>query len=229
MQGFQDWTDAHNLLHLPTRGAHYTWSNGRRGRRHTQRRLDRSICNQEWLDLCGTTSCSAIIKNRSDHYPLLLEFKTFEGSLSSNFKFLQMWAKHENCRDFIAACWQERVVGCPMLLLKDNLCTWNLEIFGNIHSHVKEAEDKLQSIQHQINSSNPTDDLLNQEKHAQCDFDKVLERQECFWREQNKTKLITTMRVEENILSDPQEISNHVVSYFQFFFFALMLFCRIRS
>lgn len=46
MHDFVDWTDTFDLIHLPTRGAYYTWSNGRRGRAHTQRRLDRSICNQ---------------------------------------------------------------------------------------------------------------------------------------------------------------------------------------
>jgi hypothetical protein len=42
---FQKWTDDFNLMHLPTRGANYTWDNRRSGVRHTKRRLDRSVCN----------------------------------------------------------------------------------------------------------------------------------------------------------------------------------------
>jgi len=51
MIDFQSWTDINNLIHLPTRGAFFTWDNGRMGRRHTKRRLDRSICNKKngWI------------------------------------------------------------------------------------------------------------------------------------------------------------------------------------
>lgn len=74
MLDFQAWTDQNNLIHLPTRGAEFTWDNKRGGRRHIKRRLDRSICNKQWLDFCSSISCSTLIKTRSDHYPLLLDF-----------------------------------------------------------------------------------------------------------------------------------------------------------
>jgi hypothetical protein len=40
MSDFQDWTNSNDLLHLPTRGAWFTWSNGRQGRAFTEKRLD---------------------------------------------------------------------------------------------------------------------------------------------------------------------------------------------
>lgn len=91
MQDFQTWIDTYDLLHLPTKGALFTWKNGREGRRFTQRRLDRSICNQDWLDVCSTTSCLTLIRLTSYHYPLLLEVKTTEVLFTSSFKFLKMW------------------------------------------------------------------------------------------------------------------------------------------
>lgn len=45
MLDFQNWLDTFDLLHLPTRGAAFTWENGRTGRRHIKRRLDRTVCN----------------------------------------------------------------------------------------------------------------------------------------------------------------------------------------
>ncbi|MCH81737.1 DUF4283 domain protein [Trifolium medium] len=51
MEEFKNWTDAFNLIHLPTTGAEFTWNNGRRSLRHTEKRLDRAICNQSWLDM----------------------------------------------------------------------------------------------------------------------------------------------------------------------------------
>ncbi|WJX67281.1 hypothetical protein P8452_51760 [Trifolium repens] len=37
---FQSWSDSNLLMHLPTTGAFFTWTNGRGGSRHTERRLD---------------------------------------------------------------------------------------------------------------------------------------------------------------------------------------------
>jgi len=74
MNEFLQWSNSNHLIHLPTRGSFFTWSNGRRGTNHTQKRLDRAICNQQWIDMCTTISCSTLIRNRSDHFPLLLDF-----------------------------------------------------------------------------------------------------------------------------------------------------------
>ena len=188
MQDFVDWTDTFDLIHLPTRGAYYTWSNGRRVRAHTQRRLDRSVCNQAWLDICQSTSCSTLIKTSSDHYPLLLTFDTTDNTFASSFKFLKMWALHDDCKEFIASSWQTPAIGCPMYILtkklktlKDKLKVWNKDTFGNVHDYVKNAKSKLSLLQHQINIDGPFDNLLNLEKQAQTDLNQALARQECFW------------------------------------------------
>ncbi|GAU22346.1 hypothetical protein TSUD_106740 [Trifolium subterraneum] len=97
MEEFQNWTDAFNLIHLPTTGAEFTWNNGRRSLRHTEKRLDRAICNQSWLDIA--------------------------------------------------------------------------------------AEQKLQQVQHQLQISGPSEELLDEEKVANCQFDLALHKQEMFWKE----------------------------------------------
>jgi exonuclease III len=102
---FQDWTDTNFLIHLPTTGAYLTWSNGRKGARHTERRLDRAICNQDWMDACTTLGCSTLVRNQSDHYPLLLNFTNHNLTFKSSFKFMKMWSLHDNCKDVIAASW----------------------------------------------------------------------------------------------------------------------------
>lgn len=42
---FKQWSDSCNLIHLETVGAQYTWSNGRKVMHHTEKILDRSLCN----------------------------------------------------------------------------------------------------------------------------------------------------------------------------------------
>ncbi|MCH79990.1 RNA-directed DNA polymerase (Reverse transcriptase) [Trifolium medium] len=105
MEEFQVWTDSFNLIHLPTHGAEFTWTNGRGGARHTERKLDRAICNQSWLDLCSVSSVSTHIKHRSDHSPLLLDVQLTTLSMASQFKFMKMWSLHPDCRNIVLDCW----------------------------------------------------------------------------------------------------------------------------
>lgn len=98
MNDFFDWSDTNNFIHLPTRGVQFTWSNGRNGNRQTKRRLDRVICNQAWLDLCSSLNVSTLVNHKSDHFPLLLEFETTPHNFVSQFKFMQMWSHHADCK-----------------------------------------------------------------------------------------------------------------------------------
>jgi len=138
---FRYWTNLNDLIHLRTRGVTCTWNNGRLGRRHAKKRLDRTICNQNMLDLCSSISCSTLTKTSSDHYLLLFEFQTSTQTFASNFKFLKMWTLHNDCKKLISDSWNTRLIGCPMHILSTKLKAlktkfklWNKEVFGNIHS-----------------------------------------------------------------------------------------------
>ncbi|PNX71458.1 ribonuclease H, partial [Trifolium pratense] len=217
MNEFQSWTDSFNLIHLPTRGAEFTWNNGR----------------------------GALIKHKSDHFPLLLEARLTSSSFVSHFKFMKMWTLHPDCKNIVAECWNTVVVGCPMFILskklkilKDKLKNWNRECFGNVHTLVISAEQKLQNIQDQIQYSGHTDDLLKEERVASTLYEEALNRQEAFWQEKARvkwhlegdrntkyfhrlakiktsTKLITTLQDGDNVLIDPNQIAEHVVKYYK--------------
>jgi hypothetical protein len=190
---FQQWTDANQLIHLPTAGAFFTWTNGRDGVTHTERRLDRCICNQSWLDSCASIACSTLVRNRPDHYPLLLDFQCYSRKFMSSFKFLKMWSTHDNFIETIESSWNERIIGCPMFILnsklkrlKVKLKLWNKEVFGNVHAAVKDVEHVLQNIQHQIHLTGHSDQLMHLEKVPQGNLDKALDRQDLFWQEKSK-------------------------------------------
>jgi len=157
MNDFSDWSDNNNLFHLPTRGVQLTWSNGRGGSRHTERRLDRVICNQQWLDMCNSLNVTTLTKLKSDHFPILLHFENSQTTFKSQFKFLNMCTLHENCKHVIQDSWNTNVIGCPMFILnqklkilKQNLKIWNKNVFSNVHMLVKNAKQKLDDIQNEI-------------------------------------------------------------------------------
>jgi len=248
MEEFLGWLEANSLYHIPTRGSEFTWSNGRRGNRSTEKRLDISICNQQWLDLCFSFSSSTLTKHKSDHYPLLLEFQITSASFASQFKFQQMWALHPDCKDIITSSWNSNIIGSPMYILntklknlKTTLKVFNKEVFGDVHASVKTVEDKLNQIQSDINLHGPNDTRLNEEKIAQTNLELCLKQQESFWKEKANinwhlegnrdtkyfhkiakiksiSKLITTLQDGENTITDTQLIANHVLNYYKSLF-----------
>jgi hypothetical protein len=239
MEEFKSWSDNFNLIHLSTSGAEYTWQNGRWGPRHTEKRLDRAVCNQAWLDLCTVTAVSAITRHRSDHFPLLLEFQLHNVACASSFKFLRMWSMHSDCRQVISDSWSNVVLGNPKLkLLKNNLKIWNKNYFGNVNDLVSSAETNLQQVQAHIQQFGHTDSLLAQEKTAGAAYEDALNRQEAFWQEKARlnwhlegdrntsyfhriakiktsTKYISSLQDGENVITDQGQLADHVVNYYQ--------------
>lgn len=256
MNEFYEWSDNNNLHHLPTRGVQLTWSNGRNAQRQTERRLDRAICNHAWLDVCSSLNVSTLIKHKSDHFPLLLEFEITPRSFMSQFKFMQMWTKHADCERVIQESWNINMVGCPMYILnhklknlKQNLKICNKTTFGNVHNIVKEAEQNLASIQADIDTLGPTDTLLDQHKAAQIQMENSLDIEEEFWREKSKvawhsdgdrntkyfhklakikntSKYITNLMNGDDMIKDPDEISSHITNHLKIFLL-LTLMCRL--
>jgi hypothetical protein len=244
MDDFFQWSDSNNYVHLPTRGMSYTWSNGRRGSNHTEKRLDRSICSLDFIDTCSSISCSTLTKTRSDHFPLLLDFQSSNARHASSFRFMSMWLLHPTCKDEIINIWNTSIAGCPMFvlckklkLLKDRLKVWNKETFGNVHDQLKKAEDKVNIIQETINACGHNDDLMDQEKQAQIELDIALQMENAFWQEKAKvnwslegdrntsyfhriakikstTKRISALKNGDTLLSDKDDISEHIVQHF---------------
>jgi hypothetical protein len=232
MEDFQKWTDVFNLIHLPTSGAEFTWINGRRGLRYAERRLDRAVCNQAWLDLCTSLNVSTLTRHKSYHFPILLDFKLHIISFASQFKFLRMWSTHPDCESLIKDSWNFEVTGCPMFILskklklvKEKFKVWNKSSFGNVHELVSSAEQNLNHIQNQIQANGPLDELLDDEKLAHTELESALNKQELFWQEKanlnwhlhgdrntkyfhriakikTSTKMITSLQDGEHVLID---------------------------
>jgi len=122
--------------------------------------------------------------------------------------------------------------------LKQSLKIWNKTVFGIVHVMLKEAEQKLITIQNVIDANGGDDALLEQHKTAQISLENALDREEAFWREKaniswhsdgdkntkyfhrltkikNTSKMITSINDGENVLTELEQISNHIIKHFQ--------------
>lgn len=164
-----------------TRGSEYNWSIGRRGAALTEKRLDRCMCNVDWLNFWTISSCCTLFRSKSDHFPILLDVRKGVNSFPSSFKFHKMWISHPDCKRLIKEVWSKPVFGCPMFILsqklkqvKAELKVWNLRVFGNIQLRVNNAIEAVNKIQLEINALGASDDLIQQETLAQVELQQAL-------------------------------------------------------
>ncbi|KAF1897548.1 hypothetical protein Lal_00036990 [Lupinus albus] len=234
---FKLFTDAGSLVHLVTRGADFTWTNRRVGVAAIEKRLDRCIANEVWMNSWNQLSCSTLPRIASDHHPLLLCFDLGDIPRSS-FKFQKMWLSHPDCQRLVSEVWKEELVGCPMFVLSQKLRnlkkefkTWNVQV------RVKQAMSNVAAIQDAISFSGSDDDLLNQEHLAQGELLQALVVEEEFWRGKARinwqmdgdrntsffhkitkirqaSKALSSLRDGDTILVNQEQIAQHTLAYF---------------
>ncbi|XP_019423314.1 PREDICTED: uncharacterized protein LOC109332721 [Lupinus angustifolius] len=211
---FKSFFDGSNLIHLLTRGAQLTWTNKRRGNALTEKRLDRCLCNADWLASWNEIFCCTLTRISSDHYPLLFSFSSSSISRIYAFRFHGMWLHHLDCKRVVAEVWHSDIRGCPMFIISQKL--------------------KLLKC---ISNSGPDEDLLDQEAIAQQELLQALMVEEVFWKEnarmnwhingdrntsffhrvakvRQNTKALTLLKEGDNILTNHDEIATHVLDYF---------------
>jgi len=89
---FLDWINNNNLTSMPFSDPCYTWSNGRRGLKRIDRKIDKALCNEECLDEWSSCTYQVLVKNYSNHSPVTSSF-SFSNCLykASAFRFFNMW------------------------------------------------------------------------------------------------------------------------------------------
>jgi hypothetical protein len=211
-------------------------------------RLDRAVCNEEWLDFWHGCTCSALVRHQSDHHPLLLSLIYSTVQHASPFKFFKVWTSHEDCRKLVTEAWSKGVRGQGMMRLqaklrnvKNSFKVWNRTVFGDVDRQVRMAIDEVNRIQLLIDSEGFSDQLYWQDLEAQLLLTKALNIQEQLWKEKARnqnfisgdrntayfhrvakirtaTKSISFLQDGEDVSTDPMALEMHILDYFQSIF-----------
>ncbi|XP_019447356.1 PREDICTED: uncharacterized protein LOC109350589 [Lupinus angustifolius] len=196
---FLSFINSSSLLNVSTLGAQFTWTNKRRGNALFENKLDRSLCNGDWMKLWSQVSCGTLPRIASDHHPLLFSSASTTTPRICSFKFQKMWLQNIDCKRSIKESWQTEVIGCPMFILsqklkrlKKELKHWNYNVFGNIHQMVKMATANLDTIQSSINDLGADEALLDQEALAQNELLKALNVEEVYWKDKARNTAFST-------------------------------------
>ncbi|RVW52744.1 hypothetical protein CK203_091163 [Vitis vinifera] len=169
------------------KGGSFTWSGGLNNQ--SRARLDRFLATPCWLDQYSRVLQRRLPRPTSDHFPILLEGGGVRRG-PSPFKFENMWLKAEGFQELIKGWWQGIVVsGRPSYRLatklkglKQNLKTWNKEVFGRLEKNKAEALQQW-SVGFVEEVRSLTEVELNQKKEAKESYAKWVSMEEVHWRQ----------------------------------------------
>lgn len=196
---FQAMTDVCELVHVITKGAEFTWVRRNVIRGNVELHLDQSLANLEWLDTWDQFDCYTLPRICSDHNPLLMSFSNLSGSHHSLFRVRKMWLEHKFFMEFVKNCWlSSPSSSCPLFclqhklrVLRKALCTWNWDVFGDIHLRVELDLEALANIQTEIANIGGNDENFAKENELQANLNDSLRRRAFFWCEKSRVRWLS--------------------------------------
>lgn len=141
MRDFNRFINDMFLNDLPLLGQKFTWI---RPNGSTLSRLDGFLVSKSWLDHWGVPSQWALIRDVSDHCPIVLRYPV-QNLGPKPFKFKNFWLLHKDFNEVIENClleasihgWAGFVLFEKMKLLKHSLKKWSAEVFGGMDSKIE--------------------------------------------------------------------------------------------
>jgi hypothetical protein len=155
MEGFRAVVDYAGFNDLGYIGLPYTWDNRRYGRHNVKVRLDRTLADENLLNLFGHTSVQHVQTTESDYCDLIIHLchseEMGQHRRGNPFRCENMWQRHENYDAMVVAAWTKE---CHSLLdvqsslgdLQSTLQVWGRDEFGSVRKELAHLRRRLEHI-----------------------------------------------------------------------------------
>ena len=181
---FQQVISELQLCDLVATGQRFTWMNNRKEDEFVMERLDRAFASVEWVN----TYPHYALKNhpiiRSNHGPILLDFKYQHPFSKRPFRFECLWITHFACKDMIQQAWRLHTNSLRAAQLNNKLSNvrkeatnWNRSVFGRVEIEIKRKMVQLQDIQNSVNSIKD----VRKEIIAREELEELVHKEELTW------------------------------------------------
>ncbi|XP_041999996.1 uncharacterized protein LOC121749495 [Salvia splendens] len=174
-------------------GSDFTWAkNG------LFERLDRVLVNEPWARIFEAVTATNLPRVASDHCPVLVRCKlpsTHSGG--SPIRFQNMWIRHDSFSDLVQEDWGKPTEAQGLLNLqiklariKKTLKKWNKEVFGNIHTNLRDFEEKIVKAQADFEERPSPENRMGINKLI-AEYICLLRMEEDFWRQKTTLRWLT--------------------------------------
>ncbi|XP_060170934.1 uncharacterized protein LOC132601901 [Lycium barbarum] len=182
-EDFRQCIDICQLMDLGFTGSMFTWWNGRSDEACIFKRLDRCLGNQALQNWFPNLEVEHLIKQGSDHSPLLVNMRAYSRPIRKSFRFLNFWVEHKSFLDVIKENWVESYGSDPFFNFHNKLkkvgralSKWSRDTYGDIFKQIATLKEVVQ-VHEQEFEQNPTG--LNRERlqRVQADLIRKLQLQ----------------------------------------------------
>ncbi|XP_026420074.1 uncharacterized protein LOC113316056 [Papaver somniferum] len=149
---FSDWLYDNNLFEADTLGTKFTWTNRQSGMERIISKLDRVVINAAWLAKFENWRYKSLLREVSDHSKLLGFPFAVPRPKRAPFRVQKMWFLHTDFLRMVSESWNMPVTGFldfiftyKLKRLKGVIKEWNLWVFGNVHSRLKQDQLRFEA------------------------------------------------------------------------------------
>ena len=97
-------------------GSRWSWHNSNVGPGRIIGRLDRVLCNDNWIDSLADSYYEYHSFATSDHAPMALHLIATANSAPKPFRYFNYWSNFEGLKDGITSAWPTVVPGYPQYI-----------------------------------------------------------------------------------------------------------------
>ena len=185
MRDFADWINDLRLLDIPLHGLRFTWR-----RNESKSRLDRALCDNEWLTRFPNMNLMGLSRSFSDHNPLLLVLEVCNAWGPKPFRCYDAWFLHPNFKNFIIDEWH-RIPNVPLhtklKILKTPLRTWRRENFDHMDNKIADLETVIHDLERKSDGTRLDNLEVARLNAANSVLNQWLIRRERIWRQRART------------------------------------------
>ena len=185
MQDFSTWINNLHLIDIPLHGIKFTWR-----RNDSKSRLDRVLCDHDWLTKFPDMILTGLCRSFSDHNPLLLQMKEGVNWGPKPFRCQDAWFLHPQFKSFVVEEWQnipDVPLHMKLRLMKAPLRTWRRENFDHMDNRIAD----LEKVTHELERNGERSTLDNMDiarlNAANSILHRWLIRRERIWRQRARS------------------------------------------
>lgn len=147
------------LKDLKYKGSKFTWNSNQEGGDRVFCKLDRILCNEEWVDMYPDAVTDFLPEGIFYHTPAIVALAGGFHKGKTPFRYCNWWKGVEGYEELVTEAWQMPVNGNPMFKavtklkhLKKSLKFFKKVKHPNIETEDREAELMMKYYQHEVNN-----------------------------------------------------------------------------
>ncbi|KAL2903368.1 hypothetical protein RDABS01_002078 [Bienertia sinuspersici] len=166
-EGVDIWVQSYSLNHIDISVFDQRVGERRSGENDLQEILDRFLANKVWKGLFAGSYVTHLLKQSSDHLPILLSMKSHaqirkERRRKKLFRFEEMWVREGSVGDIVSEA--------------NRLRTWSKNTFGNFAKEMRECQSKMAKLREE----EQMDDVIEQMRAVDSRMDELERREELY-------------------------------------------------